>query len=774
MNHAHHADRPETGGQETELKIEGMTCASCVRRVEKALSKVPGVTEANVNFATEKATVQHEGHVSHADLSKAVEGAGYSVEAEKPSHEGHDMAGMEDHSAHVAVDAYGPLAQQRVNLWLAIGLTVPTVLISMLWHPRPEWANMLLFVLSTPVVLWAGRSFFVATWKALKHFTATMDTLIALGAGASWAYSVYALIAYSGHGGHMQSEAIYFETAAAIVTLILTGRYLESKSKGQMSTAIQTLLGLAPKTAIRIENGEEREVPIEQIRVGDHLRVRPGEKLAVDGKVVEGESFVDESMLTGEPVPVRKTVGDEVTGATINKNGALVYEATRVGSDTALAHIVKMVERAQGSKAPIQKLADRISSVFVPIVVAIALGTFLYWWLALGTGIGAALIPAVTVLVIACPCALGLATPTAIMVGTGRGAELGILIKDATVLEHAGTIKTVLLDKTGTITQGKPALTDFHVLGGNEQQLLSIAATAESSSEHPVAEAIVQGAKAKGAAVSKPENFQAIEGRGIQAIVDSHAVLIGSPRLMREWSYEIGSAAEAHVKALESEGKTTMLLAVDGKVEAILAVADVVSEHSAHAIAELRQEGMTPVMVTGDNKATALAIASQVGIETVEAEVLPGDKAEIVRKHQAHGAVAMVGDGINDAPALAQADLGIAIGSGTDVAIETAGVTLLKSDLRGVPTALKLARATLSTIKWNLVWAFGYNVVMIPLAMVGKLSPMFAAAAMAFSSISVVLNSLRLKRFSRRDDVDKPPTHLSHSHLPSPKLSANK
>ncbi|MCC7231273.1 MAG: copper-translocating P-type ATPase, partial [Fimbriimonadaceae bacterium] len=696
---------------QTELKIEGMTCASCVRRVERALGKVPGVQEAIVNYATEKAIVQHNGHVDSETLAKAVEDAGYGVVPDALEHTAHETIPGEDHSAHLVLDADGPLRQQRNNLILAIALTIPTILISMAWHPRPEWANMLLFVLSTPVVLWSGRSFFIVAWKALKHFSATMDTLIAMGSGAAWAYSVYALIAYSGHGGHHQSEGIYFETAAAIVTLILTGRYLESRSKGRMSSAIQKLMGLAPKTAIRWENGNEVEVPLESVRVGDQLRVRPGEKLAVDGVVREGESFVDESMLTGEPVPIHKKPGDPVTGATINKNGSLLYEATRVGGDTALAQIVKMVERAQGSKAPIQKLADRISGFFVPIVVTIALGTFLYWWLVLGVGIGAALIPAVTVLVIACPCALGLATPTAIMVGTGRGAELGVLIKDAGVLEHAGSIRTVLLDKTGTLTQGRPSLTDFRALDGDEGSLLGIVAAAEAKSEHPVAVAIVRGAQDRGVSVPKAEGFEAIEGRGIQAIVDSKTVLIGSPRLMRDWAYEIPAKATEAIDRWEQQGKTAMLAAVDGVVVAALAVSDQVAEHSAHAVGELKAMGLNPVMVTGDNRRTAEAIAAQVGIIEIEAEVLPGEKAAIVQKHQQRGPVAMVGDGINDAPALAQADLGIAIGSGTDVAMETAGVTLLKSDLRGVSLAIKLARATLSTIRWNLVWAFGYNVV---------------------------------------------------------------
>lgn len=717
---------------ETELKIEGMTCASCVRRVEKALSKVPGVVEASVNYATEKATVHHEGHVMHDALQHAVEAAGYGVH--------HEMPAQEDHADHLAVDAYGPLEKQKWNLFAALALTIPTIALSMFWHPRPEWANMLLFVLSTPVVFGTGRSFFITTFKALRHFSATMDTLIAMGSGAAWGYSTYALIAYAGHGHH-QSEHIYFETAAAIVSLILVGRYLESRSKGRMSAAIQTLVGLSPKTAKRLRGDLEEEVPIEQIRVGDHLRVRPGEKIAVDGFVVEGTSYVDESMLTGEAAPVAKKPGDEVTGATLNKSGALVMEARRVGSDTALAQIVKLVERAQGSKAPVQKLADKVSGIFVPIVILIALGTFLFYWLGRGVDIGTALLPAVTVLVIACPCALGLATPTAVMVGTGRGADLGILIKDAAVLEAAGAIRTVLLDKTGTITRGEPALTDFIVLEGEETDLRAFAAAAESGSEHPVAQAIV---KAFERVPAKASHFEAKEGRGVIAEIDGRSVAIGSTRLMAE----LGITAPAEqLMRLEMDGKTAMTMVVDGRVAAVLAVADTVGDHSAAAITELKSLGIEPIMVTGDNRATAEAVARQVGIVEIEAEVMPGEKAAMVRKHRLHGRVAMVGDGINDAPALAEADLGIAIGAGTDVAIETAGVTLLRSDLRGVGTAIRLARATLTTIKWNLVWAFGYNVVMIPLAMAGRLSPMFAAAAMAFSSVSVVLNSLRIRRF---------------------------
>jgi len=746
QSHAHQ-EEPSSLGAQTELQIEGMTCASCVRRVERALAKVEGVTEASVNFANERATVAHGAAVAPESLIKAVEDAGYAAHrhghAEAQDPHGTD-GGHDGHADHVNVD---PREASPTNLIVAAVLTVPAVLLSMLWHPRPEWANWLLLALTTPVIFGAGRQFFAVTWKALRHGSATMDTLIAMGSGAAWLYSLYALLAFRGNAHH-QSEHVYFETGAVIVSLILLGRFLESRAKGSMSGAIRKLMGLAPKFATVVgRDGSERETAIEQIRVGDAVRVRPGERIAVDGSVIEGESFIDESMLTGEPLPVRKTAGDAVTGGTLNQSGTLVYQATKVGSDTALAQIVRMVERAQGSKAPVQQLADRVSAVFVPIVILIALGTFLYYKMALGASLDAALLPAVAVLVIACPCALGLATPTAIIVGTGRGAELGILVKDGTALERAAGIRTVLLDKTGTITRGTPSLTDVIAFAGDETELVAMAAAAESGSEHPVGRAVVRSAQTRGLPIAASERFAAHGGRGIEAIVSGRHILVGSRKLMAEWSIEVPAAAERELGRLEGEGKTAMLVAVDGAVEGVLGVADTVADHSSEAIRQIRELGLRPVMVTGDNRATALTVAGQVGIQEVEAEVLPGEKAAIVRKHQRSEPVAMVGDGINDAPALAQADLGIAMGSGTDIAMETAGLTLLRSDLRGVGTAIRLARATLATIRGNLVWAFGYNVVMIPLAMSGKLSPMFAAAAMALSSVSVIVNSLRLRSF---------------------------
>lgn len=746
---------------ETELKIDGMTCASCVLRVERALAKVPGVEQASVNYATERATVVHGPGLSAQQLSDAVSGAGYHAHPVTPPHGDHSEH-FDEHAEHMAVESDSRLDQMRANLLVAIGFTIPIFILSMFWHPRPEWVNGLLMGLATPVIFWHGRQFFVSAWKGARHFTATMDSLIALGASAAWGYSLYALIAFTGDA-HMQSEHVYFETGAVIVTLILVGKYLEARSKSRMSGAIQKLMGLAAKTATVVTaQGIEEEHPVEHIEVGMMLRVRPGEKVAVDGEVVEGESFVDESMLTGEPLPVRKGPGDSITGATLNTSGSLLYRATKVGADTALSHIVQMVERAQGSKAPVQKLADRVSAVFVPLVIVIAIATFVAWMMR-GAAFADALIPAVAVLVIACPCALGLATPTAVMVGTGRGAELGILIKDGQVLEKAGGIRTVLLDKTGTITNGRPELTDVEAVGQIDRDTaLAIAASAELRSEHPIARAIVTAARLTAEPVA-PESFEARGGRGVTATVGGKSVVVGSLRIINESGIAIPESVHERVAKLESQSKTVVLLAVENKVEAILAVADTVGEHSAQAIAELRKLDMEPVMVTGDNPGAAESIARQVGIDQVEAQVLPGDKAEIVKRHQANGATAMVGDGINDAPALAQADLGIAMGSGTDVAMETAGVTLLRNDLRGVPQSIRLARATMSTIRWNLFWAFGYNVVMIPLAAMGKLSPMLAAAAMAFSSVSVILNSLRLRRFGRTQAAQAPTLHPQES-----------
>lgn len=738
------AEAPPADTQETQLDIQGMTCASCVRRVEKALAKTPGVASANVNFATHQATVQHGGHVMPEDLVKAVDHAGYSARPVEEDIHAHHTAS--EHAEHLRMESGAELAKMRANLWLSALMTAPLVVLSMAWHPRPEWANWLLFALATPITFWCGRQFFTVALKALRHGSTTMDTLVAMGSGAAWAYSTYALVAYRGHA-HMQSEHIYYETGAVIVTLILLGRYLESGAKTRMSDSIRKLMDLAPKSATVVgADGSETVVPLGDLKKGDTIRVRPGERVAVDGVVLEGESYVDESMVTGEPMPVGKKAGDPVTGGTVNDRGSFVFRAEKVGSETMLAHIAKMVQRAQGSKAPMQGLADKVSSVFVPIVILIAALTAA-GHVMVGRGIDVGLMSAVAVLVIACPCALGLATPTALMVGTGRGAELGILVKDGEALERAGSVQTILLDKTGTLTEGRPRLTEVVAFGTwSESGALAFAASLESQSEHPVARAVVIAAEERGLAVMPATGFTAIRGKGVTGEVGGISGSIGRTSWLHESGTELSSEAAAAVSRLEAEGKT-VFAAVRGSDSAVFAVSDVVNPHSQEAIAQMKALGTTPVMVTGDNPTAAGFVARSVGIEHVEAQVLPADKAGFVEKYQKQGSTAMVGDGINDAPALAQADLGIAMGSGTDVAMETAGVTLLRADLRGVPQAIRLARSTMNTIRWNLFWAFVYNVVMIPLAAVGKMSPMLAAGAMAFSSISVVLNSLRLRRF---------------------------
>lgn len=730
--------------QESTLDISGMTCASCVRRVEKALEKAHGVTQASVNFATHQATIHHGPDTDKSDLVAAVERAGY--EAKPVMEDIHAHHTPNEHAEHLRAESADQVAAMGRNLWVAVALTVPIFVISMFWHPRPEWANWLLFVLATPVTFWCGWQFFRIAAKALRYGSTTMDTLVAMGAGSAWAYSTYSLFAHQGHA-HMQSEHIYYETGAVIVTLILLGRYLEAKAKSKMSDSIRKLMDLSPKVATLVTTEGDREVELGKVVAGDLIRVKPGERIAVDGVVSEGESFVNESMITGEPIPVGKHPGDPVTGGTVNEQGSLVFRAEKVGADTMLAQIAKMVQRAQGSRAPMQSLADKVSSIFVPIVILIAIGTMVTYLL-LGTSLDAAIMPAVAVLVIACPCALGLATPTALMVGTGRGAELGILVKDGEALERAGNIQTILLDKTGTLTEGKPRLTDLVPFGSwSRDEALAFAAALESSSEHPLARAIVMGAKEAGLDVPSVSGFVAVRGKGVRGHVDGREGLLGSPALFAEVNRTVSEQASQELKRLEAEGKTAFVVA-RGADEAVLAVADRLSPTSAEAVTGIKELGIKPVMVTGDNRTTALAIAGQVGIDQVEAQVLPADKARIVQEFQAKGPTAMIGDGINDAPALAQADLGIAMGHGTDVAMETAGVTLLRSDLRGVPQSIRLARATLSTIRWNLFWAFVYNVVMIPLAALGLLNPMLAAGAMAFSSISVVLNSLRLKRFA--------------------------
>jgi len=748
------------------LPITGMTCASCVRSVERALSKTPGVVEVNVNLATEKASINYLPQIARrSDFVHAVENAGYGVlEIE-------DTAAADD-LERAARQA--EIERQKRLVLIGAALTIPLFILSMardlymasfagsdmsahilngtMAGPNPA-LNWLLWsgwpfifgLLATPVQFILGRQYIVGAYKAARNRSANMDTLIALGSLAAYIYSVVVLIgmiagitALSGH--------VYFETSAVILTLITLGKYLEARAKGHTSDAIKKLMRLAPKTATLLRGDQEVSVPVAELVVGDILVVRPGESIPVDGVVVDGQSSVDEAMLTGESLPVSKGVGSAVIGATINKQGRLVIEAQKVGAQTALSQIIRLVEQAQGSKAPIQRLADQVSSVFVPVVLILAALTFIGWLLLGQVGFTAAMVNAVAVLVIACPCALGLATPTAIMVGTGRGAEMGVLFKNSEALESARQVQVIALDKTGTITQGKPAVTDVIAADGfTEAELLRLAASAERGSEHPLGEAIVKAAEAQEIALSQPQNFEAASGRGISAAIDGRQVWVGSPRSISDQGIALGSV-QAEIDRLQAAARTVVAAVVDGKLAGLLGIADTIKEGSQEAVAALKSLGIEVVMITGDNLQTAQAIAREAGISRVLAEVLPDQKAATVKQLQTENKrVAMVGDGINDAPALAQADVGIAIGTGTDIAMEASDVTLVSGDLRGVVRAIELSRATMRTIRQNLFWAFVYNIILIPVAMLGALVPVLAAAAMAFSSVFVVSNSLRLK-----------------------------
>ncbi|TRY24188.1 copper-translocating P-type ATPase [Brevibacillus sp. LEMMJ03] len=726
-----------------ELSITGMTCAACAARIEKGLRKLPGVLEANVNLALETATVEYDaGQVGVNDLIRQVEKLGYQAAAKGDQTDAETVDRRAEEIDRQTGKFLFSLILSLPLLWAMVGHFSFT---SFIWLPEMFMNPWVQLALATPVQFVVGRQFYVGAYKALRNGSANMDVLVALGTSAAYFYSLYLAIRSIGSGAHMTE--LYFETSAVLITLILLGKLFEAKAKGRSSQAIRKLMGLKAKTAVVVRDGEELTIPVEDVRPGDIVHVKPGEKVPVDGIVLEGQSAVDESMLTGESVPVDKAAGDAVIGATLNKNGFLKVRATKVGKETALAQIIRVVEEAQGSKAPIQRLADSISGIFVPVVVGIALVTFAVWYLLVTPGdFASALEKGIAVLVIACPCALGLATPTSIMAGSGRAAELGILFKGGEHLETAHKLDTIVLDKTGTVTKGEPELTDVLAYGMEEAELLALVGAAEKHSEHPLAQAIVKGIADRGVTLTGAESFEAIPGFGIRAAVDGREVLVGTRRLLDRHQIPFDQAAEA-MSRLEREGKTAMLVAVDGRLAGLVAVADTIRPTSREAVQRLKAMGLEVVMMTGDNRQTAEAIARQAGIDRVIAEVLPEGKADEVKKLQQQGRrVAMVGDGINDAPALATADIGMAIGTGTDVAMEAADITLMRGDLTGVADAIVMSRKTIRNIKQNLFWAFAYNALGIPVAALGFLAPWLAGAAMAFSSVSVVLNALRLQR----------------------------
>jgi Cu+-exporting ATPase len=744
-------------GRTVELAIGGMTCASCAARIEKKLNRMSGVT-ATVNFATEKAKVSYQADVSPEDLVATVEETGYTASLPRPATPATEAAAAE-------ADDVGPLRQRML---VSLVLTVPVIVLAMV---RPlqfdywQWASL---TLAAPVVVWGAWPFHQAAWTNLRHGAATMDTLISIGVLAAFGWSLYALFLGGAGEPGMQmpftlvpsrgsgADEIYLEVAAGVTLFILVGRFLEARAKRRSGAALRALLELGAKDVAVLRDGVETRIPVDQLAVGDDFVVRPGEKVATDGSVVSGTSAVDASMLTGESVPVEVGPGDAVVGATVNAGGRLVVRATRVGADTQLAQMARLVEDAQNGKAQVQRLADRVSGVFVPIVIALSLGT-LGFWLGAGESAEVAFTAAVAVLIIACPCALGLATPTALMVGTGRGAQMGVLIKGPEVLESTRRVDTIVLDKTGTVTTGRMALVDVHLADGEDRaEVLRLAGALEHASEHPIARAIATAAEAEVGTLPPVESFASLEGLGVQGVVPgadgaTHAVLAGRARLLADWSQQLPPELTKAQADAEADGRTAVAVGWDGQARAVLVVADTVKPTSAEAVRQLRELGLRPVLLTGDNARAAHAVARQVGIpdSDVVAEVLPADKVDAVKRLQDEGAVvAMVGDGVNDAAALAQADLGLSMGTGTDVAIEASDLTLVRGDLRAAVDAIRLSRRTLRTIKGNLFWAFAYNVAGLPLAAAGLLNPLLAGAAMAASSVFVVTNSLRLRRFT--------------------------